>query len=60
MSKLTRQQMLALKSVYDRVPLGMSYLQFRRKAYGGFGMDCLLVQWQGMTLGIETDGYTHS
>jgi hypothetical protein len=59
MSKLTRQQMLALKSVYNRVPLGMSYLRFRHTASIAFG-DCVMVVWQGMTLGIETDGYTHS
>ena len=24
------------------------------------GMRCYLVQWKGMTLGIETDGHIHS
>jgi hypothetical protein len=24
------------------------------------GRDCIMVQWCGMWLGIETDGYTHS
>ena len=24
------------------------------------GYDCVMIQWRGMWLGIETDGYTHS
>lgn len=72
MSKLTREQMEALKRVYDRGPIycevtdsrqamsgkPLTYRQFRRTAVNGF--DCLMVPWCGMWLGIETDGYTHS
>lgn len=58
MSKLTRAQMEALLRVYQRTDLGMSYLSFRRTVRPAFG--CIMVPWQGMWLGIETDGYTHS
>jgi len=34
------------------------YRQFRKTLQQGF--DCLMVQWRGMWLGIEKDGYTHS
>jgi len=51
--------MEALKKLYDRQPLGISYLNFRRSAYIAFG-DCVMVRWLNMTIGIEADGYTHS
>ena len=35
-----------------------TYREFRRTVAHGF--DCLMVQWAGLTLGIEKDGYTHS
>lgn len=35
-----------------------TYLTFRRTVLPG--PDCIMVQWQGMWLGIEPDGYTHS
>ena len=60
MHKLTKAQLEGLKEVYDRDhSVAPSYLAFRRRAYVWFG-DCLMVRWKGMTLGIETDGYTHS
>ena len=39
-----------------RYPL--TYRQFRRQVRLGFG--CIMLHWQGMWLGIEPDGYTHS
>ena len=59
MLKITRAQREALYSVYCRKPLEVSYREFRRSAAIAFG-DCLMVEWQGMLLGIETDGYVHS
>jgi hypothetical protein len=35
-----------------------TYRTFRRTVRHGPG--CIMVQWQGMWLGIEPDGYTHS
>lgn len=34
------------------------YRKFRRTVQQGY--DCIMVQWAGMWLGIESDGYTHS
>lgn len=58
--KLTKEQMLALKRLYDRRDCGMSYLAFRRGVQPYVGGDCVLVPWGGMWIGIEKDGYTHS
>lgn len=55
----TRAQREALARVYHRRDLGMSYCAFRRTIVQG-DYDCIMVQWVGMWLGIETDGYTHS
>jgi hypothetical protein len=73
--KLTKDQRRALKRIYDRGPLAIyrrgtymrtpeegeppcTYRQFRRQIVCGW--DCVMVAWQGVWLGIETDGYTHS
>lgn len=37
-----------------------TYRQFRRKIVPGLGMDCIMVPYCGMWVGIERDGYTHS
>lgn len=36
----------------------IGYRQFRKTVAHGY--DCLMLMWQGMWLGIEKDGYTHS
>lgn len=36
----------------------MTYDEFRATVQ--IGCDCLMVRWQGMWIGIEKDGYTHS
>lgn len=72
MVRTTRAQRVALKRVYDRctlyhvetvnhVPLKCvtSYRQFRKQVVQ-FDYDAIGIQWMGMWLGIETDGYTHS
>ena len=73
MIKTTRAQREALREVFHRGPLvstqrglrspetgerPLTYRQFRRQVHPGFG--CILLHWQGMWLGIEKDGYTHS
>jgi len=58
MYKLNKQQQLALLRKWQQANQDMTYLQFRRTVQHGF--DCVMVQWCGMWLGIETDGYTHS
>lgn len=57
---LTRKQREALKRIYNRHDIGMSYSKFRRGVQGSISGDFVMVQWAGMWLGIETDGYTHS
>lgn len=58
---LTREQRKALKQVYDRVPLGISYKEFRKSVEPLWDKSgCIIVKWCNMWLGIETDGYTHS
>ena len=73
MNKLSPQQRMALKMVYNRSPVygpgnrsyskdpdavAKSYLTFRRSAT--LTRECLVVPWCGMFLAIEADGYTHS
>lgn len=70
--KLTKEQQHALRNVFLRSEpeagtnrrwvfnndWPKSYLQFRRAVQPG--PDCVMINWQGMWLGIEPDGYTHS
>ncbi len=61
MTKLTKQQQQAVKRLWVRGELsskGISYASFRRTVQVGFS--CAMVQWCGMWIGIESDGYTHS
>jgi hypothetical protein len=69
---LNKAQQHALKNVFDRGPIyrqisddpfierPVTYRQFRKSVRYDFLCDCAMVQWCGMMLGIETDGYTHS
>ena len=56
--KLTKQQQIALKCKHLQNDNGLTFLQFRRSVEMGY--DCIMVQWRGMWLGIEKDGYTHA
>lgn len=63
MRVVTREQRLALKRIYDRQAretVGISYRQFRARAFWSPFDECLMIKWCGMLLGIEKDGYTHS
>ena len=52
-------QMWALYRKFNQNPNGSpSFLNFMKRAVPGY--DCLMIQWCGMWLGIELDGYTHS
>lgn len=55
-SKGLRSPMMNEGYYLGRYPL--TYRQFRRQVHPGFG--CVMLHWQGMWLGIEQDGYTHS
>lgn len=56
---LTKQQRQALKRVYQRDSEGKTYRAFRRTVFM-YDRLCCMVPWNGMFLGIESDGYTHS
>ena len=56
---ITKAQQKAIQRKYQQNPDGSkSYLAFRRRVKPGY--DCLMINWGGMWLGIESDGYTHS
>ena len=66
MTVLTRRQREAMYRVYSRPVDGTTrtglrgYRAFRRTvAYDGL-MNCVMIHWCGMWLGIEPDGHTHS
>ena len=58
--KLTKQQSRALFAVYLRTTMDQSYRQFRRGVEPEIGGTAVMIQWSGILLGIERDGYTHS
>jgi len=69
MIKITRAQREALRDIYHRrqtpsytpgAKTWRGYRKFRSTARVDCVMDCVMVPWLGMVLGIETDGYTHS
>jgi hypothetical protein len=72
---LNKPQQLALKSVFDRRIIARTFPALQDSAMGPyqraityrefrktvrFSFDCAMVEWCGMWLGIEQDGYTHS
>jgi hypothetical protein len=73
MVKTTKAQRKALERIYRRIVnetrssmtaeqyRAFTYRAFRRTVQPTFGCDdCIMVQFVGMWLGIERDGYTHS
>lgn len=62
MAKITREQRVSLKRLYDRATLPLTYRQFRKTVVGPIYKSdpCIMVQWCGMVIGIEADGYAHS
>ncbi len=61
LTRRTKEQQKALLAVYNRdVTVAPSFLAFRRTSYLASSVDCVVVAWRGMWLGIEPDGYTHS
>jgi len=73
MIMLTKAQRKALKRIYDKqqrtgyilrdryCPEPIDYRQFRKSVMGTIGMDnAVIVNWAGMWIAIECDGYTHT
>lgn len=59
---LTLPQRKALHQKWLENSQEMTYRAFRRTVHPLLGYDdgSVMVEWCGMLLGIETDGYTHS
>lgn len=61
MINITEQQRAALQRAWQRDGQGRDFADFIASAQSTFGMDgAVVVQWCGMWLAIEADGYTHS
>ena len=57
----TEAQVRALRELFDRSPDGSPNLaSFEARAQKALMDSCLMIQWCGLWVGIETDGYTHS
>ena len=61
MVKTTKEQRQAIARKYHQNNDGArNYKEFRQRAETLFNDDCIMLNWCGMWLGIEKDGYTHS
>lgn len=62
LTETTKEQFKALLRKYDQNDSGYpSFLDFRKAVQPTFGMDgAVVVNWCGMWLCIEEDGYTHT
>jgi hypothetical protein len=60
MAKTTKAQRLAIYRKWCQSNQGLTYRQFRATVRAESYGPALMVQWCGMWLGIEPDGYTHS
>lgn len=58
----TLAQDKAITAIYNRdTSVAPTLKSFRKQVQGPFGFDNVVgIDWKGMWLGIETDGYTHS
>jgi len=58
MPDINELQLAALKRKWTQDGQGVSFYQFLTTVQRGH--DCVMVQWSGIWLGIEIDGYCHS
>jgi hypothetical protein len=59
--RLTKPQQKALRAKWIYSNQNKTYLQFRRAVHELFmGEGAIVVQWSGMWLVIEPDGYVHT
>ena len=57
----TDDQLRALRRKFAQSADGSpDFDHFKARAQNDSLMDCVMIHWCGMWLGIETDGYTHS
>ena len=60
MVNLTREQRVSLHRKWVQNDQSMPYRLFRKTVLASFYDTSVMVEWSGMWLGIEADGYTHS
>ena len=58
LAKTNKAQRTAIYRKWQQDDQGKTYREFRKTVQQGY--DCLMVEWCGMWLGIESDGHTHS
>ncbi len=58
LARTNKSQRIAIYRKWQQDNQDMTYREFRKTVQQGY--DCLMVQWCGTWLGIESDGYTHS
>lgn len=59
MVKLTKAQRKAVHALWMRAGPA-PYREFRKKVQWGIMGECVMLEFHGMWIGIEKDGYTHS
>jgi len=61
MATLTDAQQQAVRRLYRRNPDGSDTLAiFAKRVHQDPILDCIMIYWCRMWIGIETDGHTHS
>ena len=61
MVKTTKAQRKRVFEIYNRTVTGKTYRQFRKTVQPTFGCDsAVVVEWCGMFVCVETDGYAHT
>ena len=59
--RLNKYQIRSLKRLFDRLKPPISFLNFRRECYPEIGCkDTAIIEYNGITYGIEPDGYCHT
>jgi hypothetical protein len=61
--KLTKAQQRSILELWNRSEEARgtdSYLAFRRRARYVSFLGCVTIEWCGMIVGIESDGYMHT
>jgi hypothetical protein len=59
--RLNKAQQKGLLALWRRSSQNLTFLEFRRTVMPEILSDCVLVpEWNGMTVGIASDGQTHT
>ena len=60
MININEAQLESLSRKWGQDSQGMTFQEFKATVQPCIGDNSIMVQWCGMWLGIEVDGYTHS